>query len=153
MEAKIINPFIKASLDVFDVMASVKPTPGKPYLKKDSTAVGDISGMIGFSGYCIGSIAITFEETCIIRIVTNMFGEEIKEICQDVADAVGEITNVISGYARRNFDEVGMHFDASLPSVIKGKAHKIQHVAQGPIIAIPFSTDDGGFTIEVSLDD
>lgn len=151
MEAKIINPFIKASLDVLDTMASVKPRPGKPYLKKNNNATGDISGMIAFTGHSQGSVSITFEAACIFKIVSNMFGEDVQEMTDDVVDAVGEITNIVSGHARRNLDEQGIHFNGSVPSVITGKEHKLKHISQGPIIAIPFSTDDGGFTIEVSL--
>lgn len=152
MEAKIINPFIQASLEVLDTMASIKPVPGKPYLKKNDMAIGDVSGIIGFTGYAQGSVSITFEESCILKIVTNMFGEEVTEMTDEVVDAVGEITNIISGHARRSLDEKGIHFQGSVPSIITGNNHKIKHITQGPKIAIPFTTDNGGFTIEVSLD-
>jgi chemotaxis protein CheX len=38
MDAKIINPFIKATIDVMKTMASIVPKSGKPYLKKDDIA-------------------------------------------------------------------------------------------------------------------
>ena len=50
MDVKLINPFINATLNVLETMAFIKPEAGKPYLKKNGFAQGDISGVIGFTG-------------------------------------------------------------------------------------------------------
>jgi len=81
-----------------------------------------------------------------------MFGEEMKEINNEIADAVGELTNMISGQARKELEEIGIAFGAAIPSVITGKNHKLEPMTKGPKIAIPFKTDFGSFTIEVSLE-
>ncbi|RZB35766.1 MAG: hypothetical protein SRB2_02816 [Desulfobacteraceae bacterium Eth-SRB2] len=44
---RIINPFINATLNVLETMAFVKSEAGKPYLKKDNVARGDVSGING----------------------------------------------------------------------------------------------------------
>ena len=100
MDAKLINPFINATLNVLETMAFIKPEAGKPYFKKDDVALGDVSGVIGFTGESKGTVSVTFNKLCILKIVSSMFGEEMKEINNDIADAVGEITNMISGQAR-----------------------------------------------------
>ena len=48
--------------------------------------------------------------------VTNMLGEEIEEMNEEIKDAVGEITNMISGQARKKLDEQGMSLKAAIPS-------------------------------------
>ena len=83
-------------------MAMVDPKPGKPYVKKDNQARGDVSGIIGMTGSARGSLALSFSTKCILKIVSNMLGENHTEINGDVRDAVGEITNMISGVARKN---------------------------------------------------
>ncbi len=133
-------------------MAFVKVTAGTPYAKKDNTAVGDVTGILGLTGVAHGTIAVTFEEKCILTVVSNMFGEEMESLNEDIADAVGELTNMISGQARRELDEIGKVFKAAIPSVITGKNHTIRHYSDGPKIAIPFKTDGGEFTIEVCFD-
>jgi len=50
MDVKIINPFINATTNVLETMAFVKSEAGKPHLKKDAVAIGDASGVIGFTG-------------------------------------------------------------------------------------------------------
>jgi chemotaxis protein CheX len=152
MDAELINPVIHATMNVLETMAFSKSKAGKPFLKKDNTAKGIITGIIGITGSAnAGTISVTFDKGSILKIVSNMFGEEMAEINSEIADAVGELTNMISGQARRELEEKGRVFEAAIPSVITGKDHSITHVTQGPKIAIPFTTEGGSFVIEVCL--
>ena len=152
MDVKLINPFINATTNVLETMAFTKSQAGKPYLKEDDAAHGDVSGVIGFTGETNGTVSVTFAESCILKIVSNMFGEEMKEINNEITDAVGEITNMISGQARKELEEIGKLFHGAIPSVISGKNHKVETMTKGPRIAIPFKTDAGSFTIIVCLE-
>lgn len=152
MDANMINPFINATTNVLETMAFIACKAGKPYLKKDDIATGDVTGVIGLTGDKNGTIAVTFDENSILKIVSNMFGEEMAELNHEISDAVGELVNMISGQARRELEEGGKVFDAAIPSVISGKGHSVTHYTDGPKIAIPFTTDNGRFTIEVCLE-
>jgi chemotaxis protein CheX len=129
MDVKFINPFLKGTLEVLKKMAFIEPLPGKPYLKQTSLAGGDVSGIIGITGDAIGSLAISFTEPCICDICSRMLGESYSEANQDVFDAVGEITNMISGVARTYLEKDGMSVYA----------------------AIPFSTDMGSLLVDVCI--
>lgn len=152
MDVALINPFINATIKVLETMAQAKAEAGKPYLKKDNIAKGDVSGLIGITGETNGTIAVTFDMGSILQIVSNMFGEEVTELNSEIADAVGELTNMISGQARRKLEEDGKLFEAAIPSVVTGSNHEITHITEGPIIAIPFHTEGGNFTIEICLE-
>jgi len=152
MDVNIINPFINATSNILETMAFVKSEAGKPYLKNDTTAQGDVSGIVGFIGDTNGTVAVTFDELCILKIVSNMFGEEMQEINDEISDAVGELTNMISGQARKELAEMDKVFEGTIPTVITGKNHKLETKTQGPKVAIPFTTDFGSFTIEVCLE-
>ncbi len=152
MDVNIINPFVVATLYVLETMAFVKAEAEKPYLKKDDVAKGDVSGIVGFTGDSNGTVAVTFDELCILKIVSNMLGEEMTEINDEIADAVGELTNMISGQARKGLEEVGKKYQSAIPTVITGKSHQLETKTQGPKIAIPFKTEFGSFTIEVCLE-
>jgi len=153
MDVKFINPFLEATIDVLKTMAFVEPIPGKPYLKKDDLAKGDISGIIGFTGEATGSMALSFSEGCILKIVANMLGEDIKEINGDIKDAVGEITNMVSGAARQKLESLGLSISAAIPTVISGKGHSVSHITSGPSIIIPFETDQGSFVVDICMSD
>ena len=152
MDVQLINPFINAALNVLGTMAFVKAEAEKPYLKKDDVARGDVSGVVSFTGETNGTASITFDEACILKIVSNMFAEEMKELNSEISDAVGEITNMISGQARQEIEKIGKIFHGGIPTVVVGKDHKLISMVSGPKIAIPFKTDAGNFIIEVCLE-
>jgi chemotaxis protein CheX len=153
MDVKLINPFIEATLHVLSSLAFTKAKAGQPFLKKDSIASGDVSGIVGLSGEARGTISVSFSEQSILAIVGNMFGEPVKEINDEVKDAVGEILNIVSGQARQKLEAMGRTLKGAIPTVITGKNHAIFHITKHPIIAIPFETDNGRFTIEVCIED
>lgn len=153
MDVRYINPFIESTIHVLKTTSSITARVGKPYLKKDSVAKGDVSGVIGLAGDVKGSISVSFKEDCILPIVSNMFGEKLTELNDEVKDAVGEISNMISGQARQKLELIGRNLKAAIPIVIMGRDHTISHITKDKVIAIPFLTDNGEFTIEVSFEE
>lgn len=153
MDVKIINPFIEATLHVLSSMAFTKASAGKPYLKKDTVAKGDVTGIVGLIGEASGTISVSFTEECILAIVSNMFGEEMKTINDEVKDAVGEILNIVSGQARKKLETTGKLLKGAIPTVIAGKDHTITHITKQPIVAVPFETENGAFTIEICIEE
>ena len=114
-------------------MAFTETQVGKPFFKgKTPLSEGDVTGIVGLTGDKNGSLAVSFSEAAILQVVSNMFGEACKEMNDDVRDAVGEITNMICGDARRILAEQGYQFQAAIPTVIDGKGHKICHAFRWP---------------------
>ncbi len=153
MDVNLVNPFIEATKHVLSSMAFVKTMAGKPFLKKDNIAHGDVTGIVGLIGETRGTISVSFTEQCILSIVSNMFGEEMTEINDEVKDAVGEILNIVSGQARQKLESTGRVLKGAIPTVISGKNHTITHITKSPIIAVPFDSDKGSFTIEICLEE
>ncbi len=151
MDVKYINPFLQGTMEVLMKMSSLSAVAGKPYIKEGDIAPGDISGIIGITGEAVGSLAISFKESCICSIVTGMLNELHMEINKDVIDAVGEITNMISGAARSRLERQGMILYAAIPTVVFGKDHTLRHILKHPSIVIPFKTDGGVFYVDVCL--
>ena len=152
MRVEFINPFLDAAVNVIHTMAFISPSPGNVSLKTQQEAKGDITGIIGLTGSVQGSLAVSFSESCALKIVENMLGEKFDALNDQVADAVGELTNMISGDARSKLQKLGYNVTAAIPAVIRGKGHTVKHIAPGkPIILIPFSTADGDFFVEASL--
>jgi chemotaxis protein CheX len=151
LNADLINPFLSSAMNVLETMAFTKAVPGKPFLKKEKTSIGDITGVIGLTGHAQGSIAVSFSQECALFIVAQMLDEEFEEVNEEVQDAVGEMTNMISGDARRLLSEKGYNFQAGIPTIIVGPNHTINHIANGPCIVIPFKTEKGGFVVEACI--
>jgi chemotaxis protein CheX len=153
MNAEIINPFLESMKNILATMATMEITADKPSIKKDNTARGDVTGVIGMtSPQAKGSLAITFTESLLREICKRMLGEEIDGMDDTATDLAGEITNMVSGGAKRLLGEKGYMFEMAIPAVISGKGHAVHHKSQGPKILIPFTSDYGKLFIEVCFD-
>lgn len=154
MNVKFINPVLAAMLDVLSTMAQLEPKPGKPTLKKNNVAHGDVSGIMSMVGEkATGSLAITFTEPVILDIAKRMLRRELPGIDDSVTDLVGEITNMVVGGAKGRLEKDGYDFEMSLPTVVSGKDHVVDHKAKGPKIVLPFSTDTGTFFVEICFEE
>ena len=149
---EIAKPFIGATVNVLGTMAGIKPVVGKPYIKNENEAKGDISAIVGVMGDYSGSISLSFSRSCALALVKGMLGDDIEDVMRDTADAVGEITNMISGQSRAGLTEHGIHLQGSTPTIIFGDKHSIMHMAKVSIVAIPFTTDHGAFCLEFCLE-
>ena len=153
MNVEFINPFITALLNVIGMMGHTELTFEKPRIKKNDVSMGEVSGLIGMVGpKTKGSLSITFEKSLALRIMQRMLGEKSKVIDDEVIDMVGEITNMVSGGAKKELSKKGFDFDMATPVVVSGTNHIINHMHEGHIIIIPFSSDSGKAFIEICFD-
>ncbi|MCL2844338.1 MAG: chemotaxis protein CheX [Chitinivibrionia bacterium] len=149
MNAAIINPFIAATIDTYKRMLfddAVKP--GAPALKKQPYPNYDVSTTIGLSGKAQGMISIAYSYDVAIKTISAMVGGTIEKNSPDLADGVGEIVNIIAGYAKKDLVEYALQI--SLPSVIRGE-HFITTPSGVPCIIVPFESKYGKFIMEVVL--
>ncbi|MEW8014909.1 MAG: chemotaxis protein CheX [Candidatus Sedimenticola endophacoides] len=152
MQALFINPFLHAIQDVMTTMARIDATPDKPTLKRDSHAFGDVTVLIGLSDkQAQGSLAISFHESVILDITRRMIGERQSQLNDTITDMVGEITNIVSGGAKRALSEQGYDFDLAIPGVITGKGHEIRHPHSSKTILLTFTTEAGRFFVEINF--
>ena len=153
MNVEYVNPFLSSLVNVLSTMANTTIVPGQPRIKKDEVARGDVSGLIGMIGpQTKGSFSVSFEESLALEIMFRMLGERPKAINEEVTDMVGEITNMVTGGAKRILGEKGYEFSMATPVVVSGKGHTITHKCDGPKILMPFDSDFGKVHIEVSFD-
>lgn len=152
MDVNIINPFLNATIKVIETMAFVTPVPGKPYVVTDTLIGGDISGIIGLTGAKKGSVVLSLSKEAALKIVSSMLNEKFYYINTEIRDAIGELTNVIAGDARRALAEQGHMFEAGIPTVIIGQGHEIESITSGPILAIPFEVDGCQFVVSASFE-
>jgi chemotaxis protein CheX len=151
INVEYINPFIAATLQALEVMASVLPTRGNPFVKGDAVAKGDISGVIGLAGEATGSVAVTFPARLAQRIYAQMVGEEHSTLSEEVRDAVGEVVNMIAGGAKALLSQQGYSFRIAIPSIVVGEGHTIEHKGVGPCLVVPFELEGETFWLEVSF--
>lgn len=154
MNVKFINPFIESILDVLATMALLEAHSAAPYLKDNARPLGVITGFIKMEGEQVrGSIAISFERETLLQICHNMLGEPVTELNDDARDLVGELTNMLTGGAKRRLWDMGYNFELATPEIHSEDTYRVEHIVQGKVVVIPFTTQVGRFFIEVCFDD
>jgi len=139
MDVKYMNPFIMAAQTVFKTMLNLDVALNKPMLKTTKATSAEITGFVGLGGDKKGIVAISFREKGALFVYKTLMGEDVPKICPEVIDAVGELTNIISGQARKELANTGLNLQASIPTVVVGKDVEINIITQIPIISLPFS--------------
>lgn len=152
MKAVHINPFLNATLNLFQNMMGNRPNVGSTAIVKNiCTHRWDVSGIIGITGAAEGVIAIRLTQNMVERLLKRS-GIECKnedELAETTSSMVGEMANIIAGNA---LGEVSRHdLDITVPIVIQGQNHNISWPSQNPILAIPFISSQGPFEVNVSL--
>jgi len=138
MDVKYINPFVTAAQVVFKTMLGLDATMGKPILKDVRATSGDVTGIMGLVGDKKGTIAISFREVGAMFVFRTLVGDECSKIGPEVVDSIGEITNIISGQARKEFEKAGINLKAAIPMVVVGHNVELNFITKIPIISLPF---------------
>lgn len=149
MDVKYINPFIMAAQSVFRTMLGIEATLSKPVIKTSRTTSGEVTGIVGLVGDKKGTITISFQDKGALFIYKTLIGDEPESVNSDVVDAIGEITNIISGQARKEFEKAGIILKAAIPMVIVGKEIELNFITTLPIVQLPFNFSVGNGTQEV----
>ncbi len=153
MRAEFVNPFLLSLINVMNTMAQLELKPGAPRKKSDELARGDVSGLIGLVGpQSRGSFSISFEKSLALEVMRRMLGEAPTTINEEVTDMVGEITNMVTGGAKRMLAEKGYDFDMATPIVVSGTNHTITHKADSIKLLMPFESEFGKATIEICFE-
>jgi chemotaxis protein CheX len=149
MKAKYINPFLVASLNLFKEHLGMEVRSLNPFVRKDPTVLEEVSGIIGLAGETSGAVVLSFSRSTAMNVVSVLAGKTYTALSNEVLDGVGEMVNIIAGNAKQDLLE--FRISISLPGVIVGAATRIHWPEGIPVITIPFETNLGGLTVNVSL--
>jgi chemotaxis protein CheX len=128
-----VNVFVDGVLNYFNSAVNHAAVCGTPFLAlEQQPEISDYTGMIQVSGKRSGVVLFTAPKTMLSVMLMRM---QEPDMChENLCDLVGEITNTLSGNARRDF---GSQFNISVPEVMSGKSSKVSYPAGARPIVIP----------------
>ncbi len=139
--------------EVISAYTGKAPEAGKPFVRKEPEALGEISAINGLAGSGFtGMLTVTFTKDCIFKIVSSLFGITPTEIDEEVRDAAGELANQICGSFRWRFEQQGISLQAAVPVIITGEKHTVTPLCQSQRMAMPFKVDGTQMVVELCLD-
>jgi chemotaxis protein CheX len=152
MNVAYVNPFLSATIELFERTFAITPVPGEVFLDaRAGKHRWDISAVMVLTGSAIGVVAIRLTRLLADKLLkksgVQWAGEEERESLCDAM--VSEMVNIIAGNAAGKLS--GYEIEISLPIVIQGENHTVSWPERAPIIGVPFTSDYGPFMINISL--
>jgi len=153
LDVDFINPFIDSSLKTLNGLCGLTNIEAqKPGLLTDELLAIDISGTLAISSpYFKGSIAISFNDEVYKKVISKMLEENIAEVSLSNQDGAAEIINIIFGQTKAILNQQGYNLARAIPSVLRGKGHKIYQDTSIPVILVPFTSSFGNFWIQICV--
>ena len=92
---------------------------------------------------------MSFPQDTALKIVSALVGAPMTSLDMDVADAIGELANIVAGNAKKGIN--GFNLSISLPQVVIGKDHVLSRQSGIPTVVVPFVSSMGNFALEFCL--
>lgn len=155
VNARLITPFIDATVNVFSLMAGVEARRRQVFLKRDYTLLGDVSAVLDLTGGGVqGVVGISFQEPLARDLVASMVRVPASALRgNEVHDGVAETVNMIAGSAKAVLQrEHGVQIRIGLPRVVVGVRQEMAHAADAPSLAAVFEVAGRPFAVQVALE-
>jgi chemotaxis protein CheX len=152
MNVAYVNPFLDATIHIFEQTFGISPVPGEPFLDKQASKHRwDISAVMVLTGTAVGVVVIRVTHFLADKLLTKsgVIWKDDEERAELVNAMIGEIVNIIAGNAASKL--IDSRIEISVPFVIQGENHTIAWPAQTPILGVPFTTEYGPFLVNVSI--
>ena len=153
MQVEHVNAFIEAVSGLFtNTLGCEAKRHGDIVLTKTGGSTRDISAFIGLSGEAPGLAALSFPTKTALLIAGRLRGTEIRVIDETVTDAVAELVKIVATEAKAVLGKKGVAIDLSLPTVIRGSNHTLDHPSNTVWLDVPFTSELGQFSLRVTFD-
>ncbi len=151
MKVEYINPFIKASKEVFKMTMNLELEVGRPYVKKTPFALKDVVLVVGITGEVKGQVIINFEMDIAKKIASKMMmGMEVNELDEMSKSAISELGNMIMGNTATLIANQGISIDITPPTLMIGKEISLSF-SDSQTIGLPLHSEIGDIIYDISL--
>lgn len=144
VDIKYINPFLKATITVFEMLGLSGGKPGKLALSDLSFPEDTFLIQVGVTGGMRGQVFIGMNTEKAKTIASvMMMGMPVAELDDMACSALGELGNMIMGNTSTIFSTMNIIFDITPPLLLHGRALKLS--SDIPAIAIPVVINDAEY--------
>jgi len=150
-EEQLIGHLNDDVLEIFSTMVGGGVLSSKK-AETVTTFKDSVSAMVGFAGGYNGMISINASRKQALQFTATMLGMEVDECEEEMADALGEIANMIGGSFKHHFVKDGHEVKLSTPSVISGGEYEMTVCSLPDTLTLLFETVEESFTVSLYLE-
>ena len=148
MKGELINPFISATISVFEQMANIELKKSGVSLKDFPTPSNEIAIIIGINGFIQGQIVYSLKTSTAKSFVQAMVPKETPITEELITASLGELTNIITGQTTIELSGRNRILHITPPTVVIGENNIINFVKL-KTITVELSSILG--TIEINI--
>jgi chemotaxis protein CheX len=145
-----INPFFAATKKICGEVIKVPVSAGPLRLRKADERIWKlfpVSAVINLGGAVKGIISLSFSESVAMALAEGLAQEKFPSFDDNARDALGEVTNLIVGSAKR--DLPGGLVTISTPKIVA--THQVEVFAGIPSLLLPFESTPGRFVMNLAM--
>jgi chemotaxis protein CheX len=148
--SNVVAHLIDATQEVFRTMVAMPLTTGVPIDGDALRPRSNVVGTVSFAGAQSGIVAFYTTFDTASAVASALVGSPVQDR-EQVADAVGELTNMIAGTFRNHLARDGAPWAISVPAVTIGSDFYTRYVSDVRRTLCPFRIDDGEIFVELIL--
>lgn len=152
MDPTVVEQLARTTVEVFETM--VFKTAVRQAVTEDlPTSSGPhVAATVAFAGERTGLVAFHCTPDTARSIAGSMLGIPASDVGHEIADAMGELANMIAGGLRLKMKSDGVDVAISIPTVITGSDFRTRYVTPVDRVVCPFRLDhDATVSVELIL--
>jgi chemotaxis protein CheX len=138
----------RAAIEVFQIMAGASLEPVHMLAEEPK---GARTAMVGLAGALCGMMAIRCSRTLAGQLASLMLGGDAAENPSMIADALGELCNMVAGNFKAKISTLADHCMLSVPTVISGEDYCLQTCSPAELFQIPLTYRDELVWVSLSV--
>jgi chemotaxis protein CheX len=133
--------------EVFEIMLGSRV---KPATQPEHQPNGELTAMIGLAGSLCGILTVRCDTKTAFQVAKSMLGDAAKSE-EEVADALGEICNMIAGNFKNKLAGTDERCMLSVPTVITGGEYSLHSLAEGNSMEAVLLFEDAPIAVRLQL--
>lgn len=129
-----------ATREVFALMLACQLTvpaaADESILDVKANVKADVTAMVGLAGQLCGVLSVRCSGKAAALMTSKMLGVALDKVGSDVADALGEVCNMVAGNFKNKIDGLAEGCMLSPPTVITGSDYTLRSQGDSPALEV-----------------
>lgn len=108
-----------------------------------------LSAVVGFGGKISGFVALHLSPKSACTLATSLLGMDFEEMDEMVADAMGEIVNMLAGGLKKSISQDEDLFKISIPSIVYGGDYSTHSPKNAERISLGMRAGSCSFSVQL----
>ncbi|MFZ0772202.1 MAG: chemotaxis protein CheX [Candidatus Sulfotelmatobacter sp.] len=136
-----------ATREVFELMLGCSPTI--PASAEETSK--EVTAMVGLAGHLCGVLSVRCGGKAATLMTSKMLGAALDQVGPEVADALGEICNMVAGNFKNKIAGMAEGCMLSPPTVITGSDYNLQSMSDSPALEVRLLFEGLPFVVSLQI--